>query len=316
MREIRSGGRSFLGARFGRVAILALVIAATASALTAVAPVAVAPASAADVVKIGFYPSRSRGEVMRAAKAFCAYVAEKTEVVVEPVVAANYVEGVDALAKGRVDIAWLSPMSVVSAEKFGKVRVLFKSMRRDEPYYWGAVVVRKDSGITTIEGLHGKKFGWTDPTSTAGHLLTKASLIRAGTRPERDFGSNQFLGGHDRLVQAVLDKTVDAGATFANDPQKGIGAWTAYLKPEEAELLTAIFYTEPIPGDAIVGADGFLAKRKAVADKVAACLTAMGDDPLGKSLLQGLYDVDKLITAESKDYDGVRLAVEALTQGP
>lgn len=270
----------------------------------------------AETVRIGFYPSRDKGEVMRAAKAFCAYVTGATGVTAEAVVAGNYSEGVGALTSGDVDLAWLSPISVVQAERLGGVHVLFKSMRRDEPYYWGAVVVRKDKEIATIEALRGKRFGWTDPTSTAGHLLTKAALIRAGIRPEKEFASNQFLGGHDRLVRAVLDGTVDAGATFANSPEKGIGAWTVYLTPEEAAQLSAIFYTEPIPGDALAGSDAFIAKRKAIADKVSACLAAMGDDESGKALLKDLYDADKLIAAESKDYDGVRLAVEALRQGP
>lgn len=288
----------------------------SALALAAALAAPALPARAAETVRVGFYPSRDRSEVARAAKAFCAYVASSTGLTVEAVVAGNYNEGVGALTSGDVDLAWLSPISVVQAERLGGVHVLFKSMRRDEPYYWGAVVVRKESGITTIEGLRGKRFGWTDPTSTAGHLVTKAALIRAGIRPENEFASNQFLGGHDRLVKAVLDGTVDAGATFANSPEKAIGAWTVYLAPEDAARLSAIFYTEPIPGDALAGSDAFTKKRKAVADTVSACLAAMGDDESGKALLKALYDVDKLIAAESKDYDGVRLAVEALRQGP
>ncbi len=271
------------------------------------------PSAAA--VRVGFYPSRDRSEVVRAAKAFCDYFAAATGFTVEPVVAENYIDGVNALTQGRVDLAWLSPISVVHAEQNGKARVLLKSMRREEPYYWGAVVVRAESGIKEIGDLKGKRFGWTDPTSTAGHLLTRAALIRAGVRPEREFASNQFLGGHDRLVKAVLKGTVDAGATFANDPEKGIGAWNVYLKPDEAARVRAIFYTEPIPGDAIAGSTPLLTERTAEADSMLACLVRMGDDPQGKTLLQALYNVDRLIPAESKDYDTVRLAIEALRQG-
>jgi phosphate/phosphite/phosphonate ABC transporter binding protein len=283
-----------------------------AAALTAALPAV----ALGETVRIGFYASRDREEVTRAAKAFCSYCEQTMSVSVVPLVAETYTEGVGALADGSVDLAWLSPISVVQAEQNGKAHVLLKSMRREEPYYWGAVVVRAESGIASIGDLKGKRFGWTDPTSTAGHLLTRAALIRAGMRPERDFGSNQFLGGHDRLVKAVLKGTVDAGATFANDPEKGFGAWTIYLAADEASKLRAIFYTEPIPGDAVVGSTAFLTDRRAVADSMIACLTRMGDDPKGKSLLQSLYNVDRLIPAESKDYDSVRLAVEALRQAP
>jgi phosphate/phosphite/phosphonate ABC transporter binding protein len=274
-----------------------------------------APARA-ESVRVGFYPSRDRAEVVRAAQAFCEFCAASTGFTVEAVVADNYTENVNALTEGKIDLAWLSPISVVHAVQNGEAQVLLKSMRREQPYYWGAVIVRAESSVKTIADLKGKRFGWTDPTSTAGHLLTRAALIRAGVRPEKEFGSNQFLGGHDRLVQAVLKGTVDAGATFANDPEKGIGAWTVYLKPEEATRVRAIFYTEPIPGDAIAGSAPLLADRKADADTMVSCLLSMGDDPQGKTLLQALYNVDRLIPAESKDYDTVRLAVEALRQGP
>lgn len=288
------------------------------AALLCVALAAGVPAPAADetVVHVGFYPSREREEVIKAARAFCSYCEQTMGITVQPVVAENYTQGVEALADGIVDLAWLSPISVVNAEQNGKARVLLKSMRREEPYYWGAVVVRAESGIASISDLSGKRFGWTDPTSTAGHLLTRAALIRAGVRPERDFGSNQFLGGHDRLVRAVLKGTVDAGATFANDPEKGLGAWTIYLTADEAARLRPIFFTEPIPGDAVAASATFLADHKATADSLVSCLVRMGDDPRGKVLLQSLYNVDRLIPAESKDYDSVRLAVETLRQGP
>lgn len=272
--------------------------------------------AAAESVKIGFYPSRERGEIVRAAKAFCQYVSSATGMDVNAVVSKNYTAGVSDLTHGDVDIAWLSPISLVSAESAGKARVLLKAVRREQPFYWGAVVVRKDSGITTIEALKDKRFGWTDPTSTAGHLVTKAALLRAGVDPEGHFESNQFLGAHDRLVEAVFDGTVDAGATFANLPVKGGGgAWHVYLEPEQAEQIKAIFFTEPIPGDAVAGSTTFLDARKEVAEPLIRCLIAMGENETGKKLLQDLYNIDRLANAESEDYDTVRLAVDVLRGG-
>ncbi|MFN0152199.1 MAG: phosphate/phosphite/phosphonate ABC transporter substrate-binding protein [bacterium] len=308
--------RSSLRALASRCAALtsgALLALPLALALT----LAFAPARAsAEAVRFGFYPSRDRAEVELAAKAFCAHVAAGTGLTIEPVVSKNYTAGVASLTAGEVDVAWLSPFSLVSAEAGGKARVLLKSVRRDQPFYWGAVIVKKESGLETIADLKGKKFGWTDPSSTAGHLVTKAALIRAGIKPETDFGANQFLGAHDRLVKAVLDGTVDAGATFANDPANQIGAWTIYLSAEQASQIKPIFFTEPIPGDAVAGANAFLNAHKDESERLVRFLIAMGETEEGRTLLKTLYDIDRLTDAEDKDYDAVRLAVEVLRGGP
>jgi len=282
----------------------------------AIAVTLAASSAFADTVRFGFYPSRDREEIVLAAKAFCAYVAGGTGLTVEPVVSKNYTAGVASLAAGEVDVAWLSPFSLVSAEAGGKVRVLLKSVRRDQPFYWGAVIVKKGSGLASIADLKGKKFGWTDPSSTAGHLVTKAALIRAGIKPETDFATNQFLGAHDRLVRAVLDGTVDAGATFANDLTSGVGAWTVYLPAEQAAEIQPIFFSEPIPGDAVAGAAGFLNAHKDESARLVRFLTAMGESEEGRTLLKALYDVDRLAEAEDKDYDAVRLAVKVLSGAP
>lgn len=274
---------------------------------------ATAVTASAETIRFGFYPSRERDEVVAAAKAFCAHVAGGTELTVVPVVSKNYTTGVSALTTGDVDLAWLSPMSVVSAEAAGKARVLLKAVRRDQPFYWGSVIVKRDSGIEAITQLAGKKFGWTDPSSTAGHLITKAALMRAGVKPESDFAANQFLGAHDKLVRAVLDGTVDAGATFANDPEEEVGAWTVYLSPEDAMKIKPIFFTEPIPGDAIAGSATFLDAKKEVTARVVRFLIAMGESEEGRALLKNLYDIDRVAEAEDKDYDSVRLAVKVLS---
>lgn len=270
----------------------------------------------AETVRFGFYPSRDREEIVLAAKAFCAHVAAGTGLTIEPVVSKNYTAGVASLSGGEVDVAWLSPFSLVSAEAGGKVRVLLKSVRRDQPFYWGAVIVKKGSGLASIADLKGKKFGWTDPSSTAGHLVTKAALIRAGIKPETDFAANQFLGAHDRLVKAVLDGTVDAGATFANDLTNEIGAWTVYLTPEQAAEIKPIFFTEPIPGDAVAGSAAFLSANKDESERLVRFLVAMGESDEGRALLKALYDIDRLAEAEDKDYDAVRLAVKVLSGAP
>jgi ABC-type phosphate/phosphonate transport system substrate-binding protein len=74
-----------------------------------------------------------------------------------------------------------------------------------------------------------------------------------------------------------------------------------------------IFFTEPIPGDAIAGSATFLDAKKEVTARVVRFLIAMGESEEGRALLKNLYDIDRVAEAEDKDYDSVRLAVKVLS---
>ena len=78
---------------------------------------------------------------------------------VEPVFYKDYVSQIDGLMNGEIDIAWNSPLAWVDAYIRTKGKALDGSMRdtdRDRQTY---LVVRKDSGIESIEDLKGKTIG-------------------------------------------------------------------------------------------------------------------------------------------------------------
>lgn len=260
------------------------------------------------IIRMGFYPSHNREQLTVLAKEFCSYLSEKTELQFVPVVSRNYDDLIEGIAKNTVHFSWLSPLSFVKAEKSGNARVMLKSVRGSNPFYWGAIVVRRDSGIRSIKDLVGTRMGWAYPSSTAGYMFTKAALHAMGINTDTYFSSNSFIGGYDEIVKSVLHDVIDAGAVFANDTENKKGAWTQYLSSREARKLRAIFYTRPIPGDTITGSKTFIDAHSKETNKVLQALLEMGDDPEGKNLLRDLYQVDYLVDAESEDYESVREA--------
>ena len=260
------------------------------------------------VVRFGFYPSHNREQLTILAKEFCQYLTDRTEYRYVPVVSRNYDDLIGGFEMKRVDFAWLSPLSYVKAERKGGARVLLKSVRGADPFYYGAIVVRRDSGIRTIRDLKGKRMGWAYPSSTAGFMFTKAAMHAQGIEAESYFASNTFIGGYDEIVKSVLHGRIDAGAVFANDTENRRGAWTQYLGPRDSRKLKAIFYTKPIPGDTITGARSFIEANPKITNETLRRLLEMGDDPDGKKLLYDLYQVDYLVDAESGDYESVREA--------
>jgi len=115
-----------------------------------------------------------------------------------------------------------------------------------------------------------------------------------------------FAGKHDAPVLAVLNRSVDAAATFANDDRNKSGAWTQFLKPEEAAQITAIFYSRPIPGDTFSVSKQFLAKYPNLTKGIAAAIQRIRT-PESK-LLFNLYRIDYMVPAKDSDYDVVREA--------
>lgn len=83
--------------------------------------------------------------------------------------------------------------------------------------YHSVMVARKDSGMTKLEDMKGKKLGFADPDSTSGFLVPSVTLPAAvGAPVEEFFASTGFGGGHENLVLEVVKGTFDAGTTWAS----------------------------------------------------------------------------------------------------
>lgn len=83
--------------------------------------------------------------------------------------------------------------------------------------YYSIMVARKDSGITKVEDLKGKKLGFADPDSTSGYLVPLVTLPESIGAPVKEFfGETGFGGGHENLVLEVLKGNFDAGTTFGS----------------------------------------------------------------------------------------------------
>lgn len=259
-------------------------------------------------VRIGFNPTQNSDQLRPAAQAIADYIEKefKGTVEVEVFIPTEYRGLIEAMRGGNLDFAFFPPDGYVIAHQDVGAEVLLKSVRGTSPYYWSAIIVRKDSGIKNVQQLEGKTIAWVDKNSAAGYVFPRAALVGAKLDPDKLFSKQVFAGKHDSAVLAVLNKSVDAAATFANDDKNKSGAWTQFLKPEEAAQLTAIFYSRPIPGDTFSVSKQFLAKYPNLARGIAAAIQRIRT-PQSK-LLMDLYRIDYMIPAKDADYDVVREA--------
>jgi len=137
-------------------------------------------------------------------------------------------------------------------------------------------------------------------------VIPRKMFKERGIDPVRDFKQILYSGGHDATVLAVLNRKVDAGATYANSPDGEDTAWMRYLKnPEDVKRIRAIAFSEPIPADNLV-ISANLDER--IANKIEAIFIELRRDPKGKKMLRDLYQIDGFVPATDEDYDSVRRA--------
>ncbi len=257
-------------------------------------------------LRIGFVPSENVQQVAQNAQPLVDILQKELGIEIQPFVATDYTGVVEALRAKKLDIAFLSPASYVLAKSEADIKVVLKSERKGSPYYYAAIITRSDSGIRGLEDLRNKTFAFSDPVSTSGHVFPRKMFKEKGIDPVRDFKNVIFSGGHDATVLAVLNRKVDAGATFANFPDGKDAAWMQYLKdPKEQKEIRAIAYSEPIPADNLV----FNATvNPELAKKIEKIFLDLGRDPAGRKMLRDLYQIDGFVPATDRDYDSVREA--------
>jgi len=260
------------------------------------------------ILRVGFVPSENVQQVAQNAQPIVEIMERKLGMEVQPFVATDYTGVVEALRANKLEVAFLSPASYVLAKGEANIRVILKSHRKGLAYYYAAIITRSDSGIRSLEDLRNKSFAFVDPISTTGHVYPKKMFKEHGIDPTKDFKNVLFSGGHDATVLAILNRKVDAGATFANFTDGKDAAWIQYLKnPQEQRMIRAIAYSEPIPADNLV-INGNL--DPGLARKVEEVFLELSRDPAGQKMLRDLYQIDGFVPASDQDYDAVREAFQ------
>jgi len=263
-------------------------------------------------VVIGLNPSERTENVSRNARILDSLIERRTGIDVEVFIAHDYSGLVEAMRGGTIDLAFFAPVSYVFAERIAGAQVLLKAERRGQSYYYGCIIVNADSGIRSLEELRGRDIAWVDPTSASGHIFPKAGLVERGIDPDTYFGRQTFAGGHDAVLLSVVNGTVTAGATYANDTAGVDGSWTQLGDGSLARHVRPIYFSRPIPGDNLAASRKAMDEMPEVVERIRRGVLALGGDSAGRRLMHDLYHVDAMVPATSADYDPVRTAAELL----
>lgn len=242
-----------------------------------------------DEFRIGILGGENAQDRLNSYECLRTYTEEALGVETKLFAPADYNGVIQGLLGGSLDMAWLgaSSYAAVYLQDADAVEPVLVKINLDGSYGYHSIgFARADSGITSLEDMQGRVFGFGDPNSTSGYLIPSVEIPQqtGATMESGDyFGEVTFTGGHEQTIVAVNNGDVDGGVTWAD----GQGNWEdgynsgALRKAVDAGLvdmndLVEIWRSKPIP-------EGPVVLRTDLPQDVKDTMTALVD---------GLYEAD------------------------
>jgi phosphonate transport system substrate-binding protein len=233
------------------------------------------------------------------------YLSKATGHTVKAKLFTDYMELSDALALGRVDVAWATPVAYARATLFGKPAALAQAVRRGQTHYLSVLFTRKDGPVKALGDARGMRMAWVEKGSATGYVVPRAMLMAVFINPEMHFTEQLYFPDHALVCKAVRDGKADVGATFmdprpAGEAQVVDGCREALGEADDFAVLRA---SEPVPNDVVAAREGL---DGAVAESFRAALLGMAEKPEGKKLLKDVFRAERFAAPETAPYGKLR----------
>lgn len=260
-------------------------------------------------VKIFFTPSVDANTIATNSTSFLKFMEKETGFYFKSGIPSNYVAVVEAFGSNRADVAVMNSFGYLMANAKYGAEAKLKALRHGKDYYAGAIYVSEKSGIKSVKDLAGKKFAFTDSSSTSGYLYP----LKIFKDEKVKLGNTMFAIKHDNVITMIYQGQVDAGAAFYSDGFDGKikdareRVMTQF--PDVEKKVKVLKITDKIPNDPFVFRKGM--DPKAV-DKIIVALKKYLATEEGKTVFKNIYAIDGVVPATNKDYDSLRAVIKAV----
>jgi len=294
----------------------ALVGAALLSSFSfVVAPAVARAADAPAAITFGISAPYSQQSAEESGKALAGYLGSALKRTVTPKIFATYDELTAALAKGEIDLAWITPLSYVQASKDAQVTPVAKALRKGM-FYRAAIFVRANATAKELKDLKGQSIVWVEKSSGSGYLFPRGQILKSGLKLDGFFGEETFAGDHTAVCKAVLDGKAVAGATFAaespaSDSEAPSGC-TETLGKEVGAQLRTVALSDKIPNEVIAARQGF---DEELAAQIASIFALASETESGRTILTKVFKADGFGLALEEDFDAIRSVVTSVEAG-
>lgn len=208
-----------------------------------------------------------------------------------------------ALRDGKVDLFHDSVVpTMVLSKRAGSIPIL-RQWKYGEPDYVGLIVVRKTSGINTLNDLKGKTIAFEEPHSTSATILPRMLLeekklklveIKSPGAVKADVVGFTY-GTDGNAVNVLITGRADAGTTIRREIER--------LKPEIRDSLKVIGETLTVPRQLI-------AIRKDLDPQLVKALSTvlinMDKDPEGQGVLHRQQNTTKIDEIPAKSFEQMK----------
>lgn len=253
---------------------------------------------------MGFVPHKDGDKLIEEIAPLEEMLTAELGIPVKGFTATNYVSVVEGFGSGQVDFGLIPPFaSVLATDEFQAKPILVVVNKKGETTYKSQFLVRKDSGIKSLEDIKGRKVAFVEPGSTSGYLFPASLLKKNGIDLEKDV---QYLysGGHDKSLQLLLNGDVDVATTFVDVRER-----YAEEFPTALNMTEVLTYTDPIPGISVTVSSKMDAET---AEKVKAALIKISESEEGKEMLTKLFNVYGFEETTSDAYSIIRETAEVM----
>lgn len=243
--------------------------------------------SGAGVIRFGVFPYQSPKVIIEMYAPLAASLEKKLGKKIQILSAPDARTFLARARAGEYDLILSAPIVLYKLQPAG-----YRVIARGEPSFYGGVIVRNDSAITTIDQLRGKRVAAIGEYSYGGYRFLVPQLAAKGIDPQKDVDF-QFLDKVSIIIYGVINRKYDAGVLKIEtlDLPSFAGA------REQVRVITRSGEIPQLP---------FIVKKNMDAATVAAIQEAFvalsPDRPDDLAILNGMQ-VKNIVAATDADYD-------------
>jgi len=163
------------------------------------------------------WPETDLNTFLPAAEQPANIIMERTGLVVETYVVDDFSQIVDMLCSGEAQIGALNAFGYLWAQERGCTStIVLTADLFGGSVYQGQILVRSDSGITSIADLAGNTYCRRDVNSRSTWIVPRLMMLAAGFDPDNDFKEIIDTGDIRNTVIGLYNGICDAGATYVD----------------------------------------------------------------------------------------------------
>ena len=212
-------------------------------------------------------------------------------------IAKDYDAAIEAVGTGKAHLAYLDPSAYCEAKQRFGVISLAKAVRAGSSTYKSVIVTRKDSTISRIIDVKGKRLALGNSWSSSSSLIPLVMFKELGIGIN-DFASVDYLEHEDRIALSVLTGRHDAGGLSQGVAIKYVKDGLRILKTSEA-----------IPQYSLCAWSGL---PEEVRNRIRKAVLSISGDRHAE-LIKGMKDITGFSSTEDRDFDVVRVMIKNLT---